>query len=119
LRKLCVGIGRALYLAQAEPRAGLSIVTEFFVWGVGWMVWGQWGRAALMLFFLSLWFITFFLAQPLFLSIFAFFPPILPLMSLFSTLILFAIYLGIGLRSAHVLMEYIENNLVNPVKANI
>ncbi|MCE5207375.1 MAG: DUF4126 family protein [Chloroflexi bacterium] len=112
-RKLRTGIGKVLYLAQINPRAGLAIIVEFFVWGIGWMTWKQWGRGVLMLFFLALWGILFLIVQPMFVSIFAFLPPVVPAIGFISIVALIMIYFGIGLRSASRLMNYIENSMEN------
>lgn len=113
LRKLKMGIGRALYLAQINPRAGLAIVVECFVWGIGWMTWRQWGRGVLMLFFLSLWAIIFFIIQPMFVALFSFFPPVVPFVGVLSIVILLMAYFSIGLRSASRLMNHIQTCVEN------
>jgi hypothetical protein len=111
LRKLKLGIGKALYLAQVNPRAGLSIVVECFVWGIGWFAWQNWGRGVLMLFFLALWAVAFFIVQPMFVAMFSFFPPALPLIGFLSMVFLLLIYFGTGLRSASKLMDHIEKSI--------
>ena len=112
VRRLKLGIGRVLNLAQSNPRAGLSVVVECFVWGIGWLTWQQWGRGVLMLFFLALWAVVFFIVQPMFVTLFAFFPILLPLVGFLSILVLLIVYLSIGLRSASRLMTFIEAKLV-------
>ena len=114
LHKLQKGVAKVLYLAQVEPRAGLSIVTEFFVWGTGWLAWKQWGRGAVMLFFIALWVVAFFIAQPVFVTLFAFFPPLIPFIGFITIVSLIIVYISIGLRSAIALMEFIEKSLHLP-----
>jgi hypothetical protein len=111
LRKLSIGIGRVLNLAQSNPKAGLAIVAEFFVWGIGWMTWGKWGRGILMLFFLALWAVVFFIVQPMFVALFAFFPPIMPVIGVVSIIALLILYAGIGLSTSASLLTSIEANL--------
>ncbi|MEM5776405.1 MAG: hypothetical protein AAGU05_15485, partial [Anaerolineaceae bacterium] len=111
LRKLKVGIGKVLNLAQTNPRAGLAVAAECFVWGIGWLTWQQWGRGVLMLFFLALWAVIFFIAQPMFVALFAFFPPLLPLVGFLSIMVLLIVYFSIGLRSSARLMRFIEMQL--------
>lgn len=110
LKKLKTGIGKVLYLAQAEPRAGLAIVAEFFVWGSGWLAWKAWGRGAIMLFFLALWLTTFLLVQPLFIGLFAIVPFLIPIVGFLSILLLILIFVSIGTYSARALLHHIEKH---------
>ncbi|MCJ7622299.1 MAG: DUF4126 family protein [Anaerolineaceae bacterium] len=113
LLKLKKGIGRLLFLAQVEPKAGLAIATEFFIWGLGWFIWKIWGRGAFMIKAEIIWELIFLFIQPLFISLFAFFPPIMPLIGFISIVFLILVFIGIGLGSAKALMKIVdqkENN---------
>lgn len=118
LKRLKIGLGKVLYLAQVEPKAGLSIVTEFFVWGSGWLAWKAWGRGALMLFFLALWLVIFLLVQPLFVSLFSFLPPLLPVVGFLTVTLLLLIFISIGFYSSRALLHEIEGSLKNSEKAS-
>ena len=58
-----------------------------------------------MLFFLALWLVLFLLVQPLFLGLFGFFPPLLPIIGFLTTLLLLTLYISIGYFSASALMR--------------
>lgn len=100
LWRLKRGLGKVLRLAQEHPRAGLSVVVEFFIWGLGWLVWGKYGRGAIML---AVWAIAVavFIAIP---TITAFFPPI----AFTAFMFLLFIYVLIGINSAGALMKTLE-----------
>ncbi len=49
LWKLGKGVGRLVRLIQAHPKAGWSVIAEFFVWGSGWFIWQQPKRGAIMI----------------------------------------------------------------------
>ena len=100
LWRLKRGIGRMLRMAQEHPRAGLSVAAEFFIWGLGWLVWGKYGRAAIML---AVWVVTLALliALP---GFFAFFPPL----SLMAFMAMLSIFVLIGFNTAGALMKTLE-----------
>ncbi len=100
LWRLKRGIGRLLRLAQEHPRAGLSVTVEFFIWGLGWLVWGKYGRGVIML---AAWALTMaaLLGAP---SAFVFFPPL----SLFAFGIIFSLFVLIGLNTAGALLRVLE-----------
>ena len=110
LKKIGKGIGRVLILAQVNPRAGLSIVVEFLIWGLGWLVLKQWGRGAIMMFLWSLWLIAVLLFQPLFVALFAFLPPLLLLVGVITLVFLILLFVVIGFRSAKALLLYLESD---------
>jgi hypothetical protein len=100
------GIGRILELTQTNPRKGLAIIAEFFVWGIGWFAWNIWGRGTVMV---LAWIVTIVLmitVQPVIITAGAFFPPLLP----FIVIIMGSIYVSIGLSSAKALLFYLEKN---------
>ncbi len=111
LKRFSKGIGKVLNLAQVEPKAGLAIIVESFVWGIGWFAWKQWGRGMIMLFLYALWLILFLLVQPIFIGLFSFFPPITPLIGFFSAAFLVLLFISIGLATAKALMNHIEKTL--------
>ena len=108
MKRLRIGLGKVLHMAQTEPKAGLAIIAEFFVWGSGWLAWKSWGRGSIMLFFLALWLVCFFLVQPLFVALFTWIPPLVPVMGFLSILLLIVIYAAIGFSSARALLREIE-----------
>ena len=55
LWKLGKGVGRVIRLIETRPRAGLSVVAEFLVWGSGWLTWGHWNRGLVRLVLWGLW----------------------------------------------------------------
>lgn len=55
LRRLGRGIGEVIGLIETHPRAGLAIVAEFLIWGLGWLIWKHWVRGAVRLVFWALW----------------------------------------------------------------
>jgi hypothetical protein len=55
LWKLGKGAGRVIRLIETRPRAGLSVVAEFLVWGSGWLTWGHWNRGLVRLVLWGLW----------------------------------------------------------------
>jgi hypothetical protein len=124
LKRLKKGLGKVLYISQKNPRAGLSIITEFFVWGIGWLVWKYYARGVIMLFFLALWLIVFIIVQPIFVGLFAFFPPAIPFVGFSSIVFLLIIYGGIGLFTSRSLLKILEVEVektpaVSPAPANI
>ena len=64
LWKLGKGIGRAINLIETHPKAGLAVVAEFFVWGLGWLIWERWNRGVLRLVLWALWLAVIILAIP-------------------------------------------------------
>jgi hypothetical protein len=108
LWKLKKGIGRLLRLGQAQPLAGLSIVLEFLVWGGGWLAWQSWGRGLLMLAGWGLWILAFIFIDTLVAAVFALVPPLIPVMVTFSSLLLIALFVGIGLKTAGALLKHVE-----------
>jgi hypothetical protein len=115
LWKLMQGIGRVVHLIETDPRVGLSILVEFFVWGLGSMVWQQWPRGIFRFVLWLLWVLTIFLLIP---SIMTFLGTVAALMPLLEGLVLallvtteaFAVAVGviIGLRSAASLMKLLD-----------
>ncbi|MCB0192226.1 MAG: hypothetical protein KDJ65_09820 [Anaerolineae bacterium] len=97
LWKLGKGIGQLIRLIQYHPKAGWAVVTEFFVWGFGWITWQHHQRGGLMLVcwlvFGLLWWVFFTISLLL---------PVLLVMFLPVSLMMFAM---IGLFSARALMR--------------
>jgi hypothetical protein len=111
LWRLKKGIGRVLYLLQAHPRAGLSICVEFFVWGLGWLVWKNVGRGAVSLLAWLVWLAVFISIQPIVTAVFVFFPPLIPVALLSANFLMVALFVGLGLGSAGALMKTLEKDL--------
>ena len=102
--RLKKGISRVLELTHTTPRAGLAVITECLVWGVGWFAWKGWARGTVML-LVWLVFISIGIAiQPGVLGIGLIFTPF-PIMVLFFGLM---VYFSIGLGSARDLLKYLE-----------
>jgi hypothetical protein len=104
LWRLKRGIGKVLRMAQEHPRAGLAVVVEFFVWGLGWLVWGKYGRGAIML---TAWAIAVaaLIAVP---GFFAFFPPL----SLASLAFMLFLFVAVGFNTAWALTRMLENEVM-------
>jgi len=108
LRRLKKGLGRVLYLAQVYPRAGLAVVVEFCVWGVGWLTWRAWGRGAIMLAIWAVWVGLFITVPPTVGAFFMVFPPVSPVATAFTTLVLLGVFLSVGVSSARALLTELE-----------
>ncbi|MBM4423375.1 MAG: DUF4126 domain-containing protein [Chloroflexi bacterium] len=111
LWRLKRGLGRVLRMAQENPRAGLAVAVEFFVWGLGWLVWGKYGRAAIMLCAWAMAVAAIF-AVP---SLFAFFPPL----SLVALSIMLALFAGVGFSTSGALMKLLETSAVSVQPSSI
>jgi hypothetical protein len=94
------GIGKMLRLAQEHPRAGLSVAVEFVAWGLGWLVWGHYARATIMLCVWALMLVALVVGP----GVVAFFPPL----SVMVFGVLLSIYLIIGFNSAGALLQNLE-----------
>jgi hypothetical protein len=64
LWKLKRGIGRVIGLIETQPKAGLSVVAEFLVWGLGWLIWERWTRGIVRFVLWGLWLTTIFFLLP-------------------------------------------------------
>lgn len=112
------GIGKVLQYAQTEPKAGLAIVTEFFVWGSGWLAWKSWGRGVLMLLVWVLWVAFFIGMQGLVMAVFAFLPPAIPFISFGASALMILLFISIGLGTSKALMKYVEEQMAETVTAS-
>ncbi len=108
LWRLKKGLGRVLHLLQVHPRAGLAICVEFFVWGLGWLVWKNLGRGAVSLLAWLVWLTVFLALQPLVAGLLALVPPLIPLALLAANFVMLALFVGCGLGSARALMKHLE-----------
>lgn len=111
LWRLKRGLGRVLHLAQTHPKAGLAVAAEFFVWGVGWLAWGGWGRGVLMLLLWVLWWAVFLSLQTLVAGVFLFFPPLIPVAVAGVGALLVTGFVVVGLNSARALLAHVETSL--------
>jgi hypothetical protein len=102
------GLGRVLYLLQVHPRAGLAVCVEFFVWGLGWLVWRNPARGAVSLLAWVVWLAVFISLQPLVAVFFAWFPALIPLALLSANFVMVALFIGVGLASARALLHIVE-----------
>ena len=112
LWKLGKDIGRLIRLIETRPKAGLSVVAEFLVWGSGWLIWRNWNRGIVRLALWGLWIATMFAGVPAIgTALSAALTAIPPLAFLASVLVLSAevttamVGLYIGARSARSLMK--------------
>ena len=98
------GISKVLTLTQTHPRAGLAVIVECLVWGIGWFAWKVWARGMVMilLWVLVLAFIV--AMQPVALGLTAVFPPAAITFWVMGAVIYFAI----GLNSARSLLKFLE-----------
>ncbi|MBW8011974.1 MAG: hypothetical protein FVQ83_12160 [Chloroflexi bacterium] len=96
LRKIKTGLGRLFRLIQVQPKAGFAVLLEFFIWGSGWLIWGQGRRGGLMLLgwlaYGGLWWLFFTISSILTFLLLCFIP--------FSIII----FTGIGRSTARALM---------------
>ena len=108
LKQLKKGLGNVLALTENNPRAGFSVIGEFFIWGAGWLVYRYWARGVIMLLFYIIWWLAFLVIQPMFVALFSFFPPILPVMGLLSIVFLLFVFFIFGISSSKSLLKEIE-----------
>ena len=111
LRKLGKGIGRTIRLIETDPRAGLSVVAEFLVWGSGWLISKRWGRGAAQLLLWVLWLAFIILAIPAAVAALAVVPPLVVLAPMAGTavaMLFIAAGIHFGLRSAGALLRALD-----------
>lgn len=108
LARLKQGIGRTLALAQANPRAGLAVIIEFFIWGAGWLAWGAWARGATMLVGLALWWVVFLSLEGVLAGSFLLIGPLAPAAMSLGAMAIIALYVYVGLTSARALLHALE-----------
>lgn len=94
LWRLNRGIGRVFRLFKMWPRAGIAVVAEALIWGLGWIVLRNWQQGVIRLIKWALW-----LAAVLLL--------LGPLFPVAVVIFMLGIYKG-GLRGASILLESIE-----------
>lgn len=117
LYRLKKGLGRVVYLLQHQPRAGLAVCVDFFIWGLGWLAWGRPARGAVALLAWSVWLAVFLTLQPLATMLFALFPPAIPFALLSANLVMLALFLNLGAGSARALMQTLERETLAPALA--
>ncbi|MBN1811269.1 MAG: DUF4126 family protein [Anaerolineae bacterium] len=116
LWKLAKGVGRVIRLIETRPRVGLSILAEFFIWGLGSMFWKKWSRGIFRIVLWVLWLLAIFLIIP---SLIALFGTVVVLMPILEILV-FSLFIGaevlaviagiyIGLCSAASLMKMLDD----------
>jgi hypothetical protein len=121
LWRLAKGVGRIIHLIEMRPRVGLSILAEFFIWGLGSLFWKKWPRGIFRIVLWVLWLLAIFIIIPsviAFLGTAAALMPILEILvvSLFVGAEVFAVVAGIyiGLRSAASLMQILDKPRPEP-----
>ncbi|MFH1085121.1 MAG: DUF4126 family protein [Chloroflexota bacterium] len=105
LRRLKKGLGRTLHLTQTHPRAGLAVIAEFFLWGVGWLIWKAWARGALMLVALAVWWALFLSLEGLVAALFVPVPPLIPVAMATAAAAMVMVFVSIGFASARALLR--------------
>jgi hypothetical protein len=115
LWKLLKGIGRVIHLIETRPRIGLSILVEFFIWGLGSLFWKKWPRGIFRIVLWMLWLLAIFLFIPSITALLGTVAVMLPILevlvfALFVSAEVFAVIAGvyIGLRSAASLMKMLD-----------
>jgi hypothetical protein len=106
--RLKKGISKVLYLTQTQPRAGLSVVVECFVWGIGWFTWQMWARGTVMILVWVVALAVILALQPVILSVAVFFPPF-PVMALVLGIL---IYFSVGFNSGRALLKHLEEQKI-------
>jgi hypothetical protein len=116
LWKLAKGIGRVIHLIETRPRVGLSILAEFFIWGLGSLFWEKWPRGIFRIVLWLLWLLVILLVIPGILTLLGAVAVMLPILevlvfALFVSAEIFAVATGIfiGLRSAVSLMKMLDD----------
>jgi hypothetical protein len=109
LWQLGKGVGKIIRIFQANPKVGLSVIVEVFVWGMGWMILKGWRNGIYRLLLWALCALTIVVFFPLILT-----PISMMIPPLFMAIPLIQILLGgmcvylIGFRSAKSLLETVE-----------
>jgi hypothetical protein len=114
LWRLKRGLGRLMVMLQVNPRAGLSVCVEFFVWGLGWLVWKNVGRGSVSLLLWVVWLAFFISVQPIVTVLFAIVPPLIPLALISANAFMLMVFVLFGLNSARALMKTLERELPLP-----
>jgi len=109
LWKLGKGIGRVIHLIEVRPRAGLSVVAEFLVWGSGWLIWEHWNRGLLRLVIWLLWLASILLLIPALSAALAAVPFLASAVLLMGESLTVMIGLYIGARSAGSLLRTFDD----------
>ncbi|MGQ0600666.1 MAG: DUF4126 family protein [Anaerolineales bacterium] len=114
LWRLKRGLGRLLVMLQVNPRAGLAVCVEFFVWGLGWLVWKHTGRGAVSLLLWVVWLAFFISVQPIVVGMFALLPPLIPLALISANAFMLMLFALFGLNSARALLKTLERETPIP-----
>lgn len=135
LWRLKRGLGRLLVMLQVNPRAGLAVCVEFFVWGLGWLVWKNVGRGAgaseacageprggslspfrgaVSLLLWVVWLAFFISVQPIVTGMFALLPPLIPLALITANAFMLMLFALFGLNSARALLKTLEREVPMP-----
>jgi hypothetical protein len=115
LRRLGKGLGRVLRLIEERPKAGLSVVAEFLVWGSGWLIWRNKNRGVTRLVIWVLWVVVVAVALPAGATAVAATLAAVPALAVLASLLgtaaeAFAAVVGVlaGLKSARELLDELE-----------
>jgi hypothetical protein len=139
LWRLKRGLGRLMAMLQTNPRAGLAVCVEFFVWGLGWLVATSSGknvgrgagvseayagephggslsplRGAVSLLLWVVWLAFFVSVQPIVAGLFAIVPPLIPPALVGANAFMLMIFVLFGLNSARALMKTLEREAPLP-----
>lgn len=102
LWKLGQGIGKVIRLFESNPKAGLAVILEPFIWGSGWVLIKGWQSGVNKL---ALWAVSLFIIWFVLPIVFFIIPPIAALIPFIAT---FAAIYFIGIKSSKKLLETIE-----------
>ena len=122
LWKLGKDVGQIIHLIETQPKHGLSVVAEFLVWGLGWMlVHKNWNRGIFRIIVWALWLLTLFLIMPALttflttaLAVIPFLVPVVPVLGVALEILIVIAGLQIGLRSARGLLKTMQDQETEP-----
>ncbi|NLE44759.1 MAG: DUF4126 domain-containing protein [Chloroflexi bacterium] len=113
LWRLGKGVGRVIRLIETRPKAGLSVVAEFLVWGAGWLIWARWNRGIIRAAFWALWIVAIIVLIPAISAALVAVPFVASAVLLVGEALTTAVGLFIGMRSARLLLQSLESGSIS------
>jgi hypothetical protein len=110
LIRLKRGLARVFDLIQTQPRAGLAVFFEFFVWGSGWLIWQKWGMGIVMPLVWGAWLTVLLSINGLAVIVLSFFPPAIPAAVFIMTGLMVLVFVAVGFNSALRLLNHLEKS---------
>jgi hypothetical protein len=115
LWRLAKGIGRVVHLIETRPRMGFSILAEFFVWGLGSLIWKKWPRGIFRIVMWVLWLLAILVLIPALIGLLGTAAVLMPILEI----LVFSLFIGaevliaiagiyVGLCSAASLMRMLD-----------